>query len=191
MTLNEFIPFDPGKDSPRSIPKAPGVYIVLIRDLTTLPNQGFDISCKTFKGLDVVYVGRSISNLRNRIWNRHLGKVSGNSTLRQSLGCLFGFKQYPRDKENLENDFIRFSKENEIKLTAWMKNNFLFYYYPCADFKLVESVLIKMFNPPLNLEGDLAVENAQFRASIQMFRRETQWKKDYQKVRVLLKELTG
>ena len=189
MTLNDFIPFVPSKDNPRLISRQSGVYIVLIRALTSLPNRGYDVSCKKFRGLDVVYVGRSKSNLYKRIWNRHLGKVSGNSTLRHSLGCLFGFKQFPRDEDNKENDFIRFSDENEAWLTDWMKNNLIFYFHPCDDFKLLESALIKSFNPPLNLEGDLAVEDAQLRASIQVSRHKTPWQTEYQKVQALLKEL--
>ena len=175
MTLNDFAPFVPNEERPGSISRKPGVYIVLIRDLTSFPNCGYDISCKKFKGLNVVYVGMSKSNLYKRIWNRHLGKVSGNSTLRQSLGALFGFKQFPRDKDNLENDFIRYSEENEAWLTDWMKDNLIFYYYPCDDCDLVESALIKLFNPLLCLDGDLAVENAQLRAFIQVSRREKPW----------------
>ena len=191
MTFNDFVPFVPNEDSPRSIPRQPGVYIVLIRDLISLPNRGYDMSCKMFKGLNVVYVGMSGSNLRNRILYSHFRKLSGNSTLRQSLGSLFGFKQFPRDKDNLENDFIRYSEEDEAWLTDWMKDNLIFYYYPCDECALVESALIKLFNPPLCLDGDLAVENAQLRAFIQASRREKPWQKKYQRIQAILKELNG
>ena len=191
MTLNDFIPFNPTKDNSKQIPKLPGNYFVLIRDLNELPNRGYEVSCKVFKGMNVIYTGVSQKNLYKRIWKNHFGNVSGNSTLRQSLGCLFGYEQFPRDVNNQENDHIRFSKENEAKLTEWMKENLIFFILPYQDYSTLESALIRFFNPPLNLEGDLGVANAQFRAFIQVLRDETPWQTKYQKVQALLKELSG
>lgn len=191
MTLNEFISFDPSRDNPRQIPKLPGNYYVLIRDLNALPNRGFEVSCKEFKGMNVIYTGISQKNLYNRIWKNHFGTVSGNSTLRQSLGCVFGYEQFPRDVNDPENNHICFSKEHEVRLTEWMKENLIFYYFPYEEYTTLESALIGLYNPPLNLEGALGVENAQYRAFIQMKRHETPWQTKYQKVQALLKELKG
>ena len=190
MMLNDFMSFDPGKDDPGQIPKLPGNYFVLIRDVDALPNRGHEVSCKLFNGINVIYTGRS-KNLYDRIWKNHLGNVSGNSTLRQSLGCLFDYEQFPRDLNQPDNDHIRFSKENETKLTVWMKENLIFYYLPYQDFMTLESALVRFFNPPLNLEGNLGVENARFRAFVQVLRHETPWQTKYQKVQALLKELEG
>jgi len=191
MTLNDFIAFYPNRDSSRQIPKLAGNYFVLIRDLSALPNRGYKVSCKMFSGMNVIYTGVSRKSLYNRIRKDHLGSVSGNSTLRQSLGCLFGYEQFPRDVNNPDNNHIRFSKENEAMLTAWMKANLIFYFLPYQDYSILESALIRLFNPPLNLDGDLAVENAAFRAFISVLRDETPWQTKYQKVQALLNELNG
>ncbi len=191
MTLNDFIPFDPSKDSPRRLPQLPGNYFVLIRDLNELPNHGYEVTCKVFNGLNVIYTGISQKNLYNRIWKNHFGNVSGNSTLRQSLGCLFGYKQTARNGNKQDDDHIRFSPENEAMLTGWMKKNLIFFFLPYQDYSTLESALIRLFNPPLNLEGNLGVANAEFRACIQVMRSETPWQTKYQKVQALLKKLNG
>lgn len=135
MTLNDFIQFDPSMDSSKQIPNSPGNYFVVIRDINDFPNNGFEVVCKAFKGMNIVYTGRTGSGLRRRIVAQHMGYISGNSTLRQSLGCLFRYNQFPRDASNPNNGHIRFTNENEITLTEWIKSNLIFYYFPNNNHK--------------------------------------------------------
>ena len=123
----------------------------------------------------MIYTGKDDKNLRKRIYTQHLGTNAGRSTLRQSLGCLFGYTQIKRD--NGKNDLAKFQEEDELSLQAWMKNNLLFYFLPNDPPKPLEERLIDELNPPLNLQGNHHAVNSSFRKRLSALRSIKPWKK--------------
>lgn len=79
-----------------------------------------------------------------------------NSTLRKTLGSLFGYQKIPRDKNYQINKKTKFGAEDENSLTAWMERNLLFAYLANDKKDELESFLIDSLLPPLNVEGSKA-----------------------------------
>ena len=177
MNLDKFILFDPLTDRSTDLPKDNGDYIVTIRDIKNRPTCGYDIVTPLFRGHRIIYTGITSSGLRNRIGNQHLGTNAGRSTLRQSLGCLIGFPQIPRDPRKLENRMARFNERDEAALLDWIKENLLFYYLPNPKPETLEEELIEAFNPPLNLQKNHNPVNAEFRETLSALRRNKPWLK--------------
>lgn len=175
MNINAFIPFDPTKDDPKKIPEKPGNYIVVVRDFMSFPDLGHDLACKIFNDMDIIYTGVAGSSLHTRIWKNHFGGNAGHSTLRLSLGCLFGYGLIQRDKKDPNNGHVRFEAEDEKKLTAWMKENLVFYYFPNEMPEIGEAELIDRLNPPLNLMKNENDENLEFRMDLSELRRRKPW----------------
>lgn len=103
----------------------------------------------------VLYTGIA-SDLKRRIWTNHLHGNGGNSTLRKTLGSLFGYQKIPRDKNYQINKKTKFGAEDENSLTAWMERNLLFAYLANDKKDELESFLIDSLLPPLNVEGSKA-----------------------------------
>lgn len=103
----------------------------------------------------MLYTGIA-SDLKRRIWTNHLHGNGGNSTLRKTLGSLFGYQKIPRDKNYQINKKTKFGAEDENSLTAWMERNLLFAYLANDKKDELESFLIDSLLPPLNVEGSKA-----------------------------------
>lgn len=177
MKLDDFILFDPQVHVRTDLPKSNGNYIVTIRDIEAFPTLGYTIVTPLFRGHHVIYTGITSNGLRNRIGNQHLGTNAGRSTLRQSLGCLMGYTQIPRDLNKLENRMARFNDSDEALLLDWIKDNLLFYYLPNAESEKLEEELIATFNPPLNIQGNHKPINKDFRDALKSLRRKKPWLK--------------
>ena len=108
--------------------------------------------------------------LRRRITWAHFGDNAGRSTLRLTLGVLMGFKPIPRDVSNPHNGHTRFLPEEEKRLTDWMKDNLLVYFFPNDDYEAVEEELIASLNPPLNLMKNHNPVNSELRSHISYLR---------------------
>jgi len=131
-------------------PSAPGVYAWFLDDprrLPTLPEQG----------TDPVYVGLS-SNLAVREYDTHFrAGQSGFSTLRRSLGALLkgelNLKAQPRGAGASASNFrnYRFDDAGEHVLSAWMREHLRVAVCPCADPDAIETEMIALASPPLNL----------------------------------------
>lgn len=178
MDLNTFIKFDPSVDNGNQLPEVPGNYIVLIRNFEDLPELDQDMTCQLFHDLDVIYTGVAGTSLRTRIWKNHLGGNAGHSTLRLSLGCLFGYTLIPRDKNDINNGHVRFNADDEKALTAWMMANLIFYYIPNDLPEIAETELIDRLNPPLNLSKNSNPENMEFRLALSELRCKKPWLED-------------
>ena len=176
MELNNFTLFDPRVNSGNDLPRSSGNYIVTIRDIKELPTLGYTVVAPTFRGHNLIYIGITGDTLRTRIWNQHLGDNAGSSTLRLTLGCLFGYEIIPRDVNNPNNGKVRFSPENEKELQEWMKENLLFYYFPNKAPNSFEEELIEAFNPPLNLMKNYNPVNQEYRRKISLLRRQRPWR---------------
>lgn len=162
--------FDPFSDSESKIPDACGNYIICMKAGVQFPDISIKPSFKTFEGLKVIYTGIAGSSLRNRDYKQHFkGNNAGRSTLRKSLGVLFGCTQIPRDKDPSTGK-TKFNEGDENNLTLWMCQNLIMYFLPNSDFNGIEIELINYFNPPLNIKDNHNPVNREFRASLSQLR---------------------
>ncbi|MDR1203516.1 MAG: hypothetical protein LBL58_18060, partial [Tannerellaceae bacterium] len=132
-------------DSETKIPDEAGNYILCLRSNSKLPEISIEPILETFDGLQVIYTGIAGKSLRSRDYKQHFnGNNASKSTLRKSLGVLFGYKQIPRDS-NPKTDKTKFEVVDEVKLTEWMYENLILYFLPTSDFQQIESQLINHF----------------------------------------------
>ena len=172
MDLEKFILFNPVTGSPKEIPEGAGNYFVVLKEGHSLPDVGLPVVMAKFRWMDIVYTGVAgpSSGLRRRITWAHFGDNAGRSTLRLTLGVLMGFKPIPRDVSNPHNGHTRFLPEEEKRLTDWMKDNLLVYFFPNDDYEAVEEELIASLNPPLNLMKNHNPVNSELRSHISYLR---------------------
>ena len=162
--------FDPAVDSETVIPDKSGNYILCLKPNSNLPTVSIIPNLTSFDGLKVIYTGITSKSLRNRDFRQHFtGNNAGRSTLRKSLGVLFGYKQIPRDKDP-SNGKTKFCQTDEEKLTKWMINNLVIYFLPTTDFDCLEIELINHFNPILNIKDNHNTINADFRKMLTTLR---------------------
>jgi len=131
-------------------PSAPGVYAWFLDDahvLPSLPDQG----------RDPIYVGLS-SDLAIREYNTHFkAGQSGFSTMRRSLGALLKdelhLRAQPRGTGASATNYrnYRFDDAGEAVLSGWMREHLRVAVHPCVDPDEIETDLIALACPPLNL----------------------------------------
>jgi hypothetical protein len=162
--------FDPQCDRKEAIPNQPGNYLLCLKRDSHLPKVDVEPVFTTFEGLDVIYTGIASKNLRKRDYEQHfVGNNAGRSTLRKSLGALFGYTQVARDKDP-NTGKTKFGEADEERLSEWMCNNIVMYFWANPDSGTVEHLLIEHFHPPLNLEGNRNPGGADFRALLSRLR---------------------
>ena len=162
--------FDPSNDVDSKIVDKAGNYIICLRQGSKLPLVSIEPVFTKFQELDVIYTGIAGSSLRNRDYRQHfIGDNAGRSTLRKSLGVLFGFKQIPRDSDP-KTGKTKFGEDDEATLSEWMKKNLIMYYLPTKDHERQEKTLINHFNPPLNLKDNHNLINTDFRRLLSSLR---------------------
>ena len=158
--------FDPTKNSAEQIPDNPGNYIVCLRKGSNLPHVGIEFETKPYQGLQVIYTGIAGKSLRKRDYRQHFtGNNAGSSTLRKSIGSLFGYSKIARDK-NADNGKTKFNLSDEIKLSDWMMKNLILYFKTNSDPDGLENELISSLNPPLNLSKNKNFINLEFRKNL-------------------------
>lgn len=163
MRTSAFQLFDPLKDDVNTIPSLSGNYIFVLREGSKLTGIDIPVTFTKFRGYDVIYVGEASKSLQSRIVKQHFKGNAGKSTLRKSIGCLFGYDLIPRDSKYDENRKTKFNVADENRLSDWIKTNLLLFYYPNKDYANVEDQLIKDLNPPLNLDKNSNPINFEFR----------------------------
>lgn len=162
--------FDPKIDSETIITNSPGNYILCLKKNSNLPTVSIKPILVKFEGLQVIYTGIAGGSLRTRDFRQHFkGNNAGRSTLRKSLGVLFGYNQIPRDS-NPSTGKTKFNIEDEIYLSEWMCDNLIMYFLPTSDFNNIEIELINHFNPPLNLKANNNIINIEFRRLLSSLR---------------------
>jgi hypothetical protein len=155
--------FDPATDRETIIPNMPGNYMICLKQNSNLPKVSITPVLTSFEGFKVIYTGIAGKSLRSRDFRQHFaGNNAGRSTLRKSLGVLFGYKQIPRDKDP-NTGKTKFGELDEEKLTKWMLNNLIMFYLQTSEYESLEIEIINLFNPPLNLQGNHNSVNAEFR----------------------------
>ena len=166
---SDFKMFDPLSGNPVFIPDVPGFYLICMRQSIVLPGLMDQPQFSTYNDLRVLYIGVSNRSLRKRDFIQHFNGNAGNSTLRKSLGVLFGYKLIPRDR-NILNGKTKFCNVDEQALSNWMKKSLLLFYAIHNSPNNVESMLIRRYNPPLNLKGNYNPTNKTFRDYIRLLR---------------------
>jgi len=162
--------FDPSVDSDTDIADKAGNYIICLKQDSKLPPVSIEPEFASFEGLNVIYTGIAGSSLRNRDYRQHFtGNNAGRSTLRKSLGALFGFQQIPRDSDPTTGK-TKFGEEDEQILSDWMEINLIMFYTPTKDYGNFEIPLINLLNPPLNLQHNHNSVNTDFRILISTLR---------------------
>lgn len=172
QSLNgRFLLFDPIKNTFEQIPDKPGNYIICLRKGSKLPDIGIECELKFYQGLKVIYTGIAGKSLRKRDYRQHFtGNNAGGSTLRKSLGSLFGYPKIARDK-NAENGKTKFNISDEIKLSEWMLKNLLIYLKENSNPSDIEDELISTLNPPLNLSKNRNIINLEYRKRLSELRK--------------------
>ena len=160
-------------------PEAQGNYIFLLRPGVKLPENMIQsqptFTTLTYDGTEyeVLYTGVTSKTLYERVIKTHLfGNNAGKSTLRKSLGCLWGYPFVCRDKNPNPNRApkTKYRDEDEHSLTQWMKKNLLVLVVPNSNYDTEEDELIETFNPPLNLDKNHNVINLSYRMQIKSLR---------------------
>jgi hypothetical protein len=156
--------FNPLFNDPKLIPNAPGIYVLCVKKNWKLPLKMRGLKYHKLNGLPVVYVGKSNSSLRNRDYGTHFNGTARGSTLRKSLGVLFGLKKEPMKGR------YRFIKSHEDWLTKWMKQYLTLHFLELDNPTETEKLLINLLNPPLNIQLNKNPENAEFRNQLSAMR---------------------
>ena len=175
--LESYTPFDPKTDDQSLIADCPGLYAILLRLGSKLPECGVTYTpCMvTYMGqeYELVYVGISTKSLRGRDYGDHFVKNNaGRSTLRKSIGSLMGLKKTYRseDEKNKDRPKIKFVKEDEEKLTEWMTDNLLLLFKADLTPGKKEKEMIAILNPPLNLKDNPNIINKPYRDNLTKLR---------------------
>lgn len=165
--------FSPDKDSGDKLPNAQGNYLFCLRDGVLFSPTATNIKpvFRYVDGLRVIYTGIASKSIRGRDYKSHFGDNAGRSTLRKSIGVLFGYKQVPRDR-NPDSTKTKFGEVDEANLTSWMKTNLLMFFFVNPDCETDEMKLINHFNPPLNLNNNHNSDNYEFRKLVKKLRAE-------------------
>ena len=166
--------FDPMTMDSNMLPNVAGNYIFLLRKGSQLPQVDINpqIPEVTLDGntYQAIYTGIARKCLRNRDYRNHfVDNDASRSTLRKSIGSLFGYDLIPRKEGDLK--YKKFKPADEEKLTEWMMSNLLLAFVENADPESMEDKLIAELNPPLNLDKNDNTVNAEFRALLSKLRR--------------------
>jgi hypothetical protein len=168
----EFVLFYPEKQDAEHIPDKPGNYIVCLKKDSILPDIGESCEMKTYHELNVIYTGIAGKSLRKRDYRQHFtGNNAGSSTLRKSLGSMFGYEKIPRDKDP-SNGKTKFRENDEVKLSKWMQSNLMLYFKSNLKPDEFEDKIIRELNPPLNLSKNKNIINQEFRKKLSQLRSE-------------------
>jgi len=177
MQTNDFSPFDPLTMRQNMLPAKSGNYLMVLRTTESLPqNVSINITPQ-FTSIEyngdyyaVVYVEKSKKSIKES-YKQHFQGTADNSTIRKSIGCLIGFKL---KSDNMYSDSLSskkgFNDMEEQLVTEWMKKNLLVLYYTNNDYKNAGQELIKVYNPPLNLQGNFYKVNAEYRKQLSALR---------------------
>ena len=165
--------FDPMTMDSNMLPNVAGNYVFLLRKGSQLPQVDINpqIQELTLDGntYQAIYTGIASKSLRRRDYRAHfIGNDASRSTLRKSIGSLFGYDLIPRKEGDLK--YKKFKPADEEKLTEWMMSNLLLAFVENADPESMEDKLIAELNPPLNLEKNHNKVNAEFRALLSKLR---------------------
>ena len=165
--------FDPMTMDSDMLPNVAGNYVFLLRKGSQLPKVDIEpkIPEVTLDGntYQAIYTGIASKSLRKRDYRNHfVDNDASRSTLRKSIGSLFGYDLILRKEGDTKHK--RFQPADEEKLTEWMMSNLLLAFVENAAPKPLEEKLIAELNPPLNLDKNHNMVNKEFRALLSKLR---------------------
>lgn len=165
--------FDPMTMDSNTLPNVAGNYVFLLRKGSHLPKVDIEpqIPEVTLDGntYQAIYTGIASESLRQRVYHYHfVGNDASSSTLRKSIGSLFGYDLILRKVGDLKHK--KFKPADEEKLTEWMMSNLLLAFVENADPEPWEVKLIAELNPPLNLDKNTNMVNKEFRTLLSKLR---------------------
>lgn len=171
--MENFKLFDPMTMDSNTLPNVAGNYVFLLRKGSQLPKIDIEpiIPEVTLDGntYQAIYTGIASESLGERVYRTHfVGNNASRSTLRKSIGSLFGYDLIPRKEGDLK--YKKFKPADEEKLTEWMMSNLLLAFVENADPEPLEEKLIAELNPPLNLDKNHNMVNKEFRALLSKLR---------------------
>lgn len=179
IAIDKYVLYDPSCETSQTPLDEPGNYIFILKDGVVLPTDKIKVEpifkSLNFKGKEyrVLYVGiAQKESLYKRVIKMHLlGNNAGKSTLRKSLGCLWGYKFINRDKKS-DSKKTKYCDNDEASITSWMITNLLVLFAPnIGDLDKEENELIAIFNPPLNLSKNHSIINLDYRQQLSVLRR--------------------
>lgn len=166
--------FIPTVDMPTKLPDAAGAYLICVRNADDLPVKMKELEYSYVNELPVIYVGiagrpiSKVKSIRKRDYRNHFNGKARSSTLRKSLGVLFGLeKEYESETNNLKYKFI---DEHEERLSKWMKDNLIMNFVTIDNPMEFEIYLINTYEPPLNLKDNNSEKNRTFRKELSQLR---------------------
>jgi len=165
--------FNPLVDDQQTIPDKHGLYAICITNKDALPVAMKDIYFNEIDGYLVLYLGISASqSLHKRDYKNHFTGSARNSTVRKSLGSLWGWEKYRNYGENRKYSF---DKKREDEITKWMHENAFMFYWVANDdtteLGKIEKRLIKEISPPLNIQYNHSPINKTFRGTLREARK--------------------
>ncbi len=166
--------FIPTVDMPTKLPDTAGAYLICVKNTDALPIKMKELEYSYVNGLPVIYVGiagrptSKVKSIRKRDYSNHFNGKARSSTLRKSLGVLFGLeKEYESETNKLKYKFI---DEHEDKLSKWMKDNLIMHFVTIDNPMEFEIYLINTYEPPLNLKDNNNENNRTFRKELSQLR---------------------
>ena len=165
--------FDPMTMDSNTLTNVAGNYVFLLRKGSHLPKVDIEpqipevtLDDNTYQA---IYTGIASESLRQRVYHYHfVDNDASRSTLRKSIGSLFGYDLILRKEGDLKHK--KFQPADEEKLTEWRMSNLLLAFVENAAPKPLEEKLIAELNPPLNLEKNHNMVNKEFRALLSKLR---------------------
>lgn len=162
--------FDPAVDERTTLPDAPATYIACLRPGIDLPKTNGEPVYTDLNGHRVLYIGTAKKSLRRREYVEHFEADAGRSTLRKSLGVLFGYNMIPRDRKFAGSRKTKFNPDSEQQLSTWMKQSLVLFWAAAGTPTEMEKALIVKFDPPLNLDRNRNTVNWFFRERLKTLR---------------------
>lgn len=174
--LKDYTLFDPRTDDESKIVNEPGNYVILLQSGSKLPEITSTYSPTTIvyedKEYEVIYVGISNKALYKRDYKNHFNGNAGKSTLRKSIGSLMGLKKTYRSngEQRKSSPKTKFIKEDEEILSEWMNDNLLLLYKANPAPDTLETEMIEILNPPLNILKNYNTVNKSYRSLLSTLR---------------------
>lgn len=160
----------PQCDNPDDLPNQTGIYMICAKNKAIIKQNMPGAAYPEIDGNPIIYVGISeTQGLRDRDYKNHFNGTARNSTLRKSLGSLFGWRA---DRIYDNSGRYRFNTMREKELTRWMCDNLIMFYWFCLNSELgdLETKLINELDPPLNISKNKSPINKVFRKELKKLR---------------------
>lgn len=133
-----------------SVPNAPGLYSLRIKNIENLPAP-FD-QYITERGHNIIYIGIASKSLYQRMLNQEL-RANGHGTFFRSTGAMLGYRppagslNHRKNKRN-----YTFSSIDEQKIIDWINTNLLVNWIEISEgLNGIETELISKYKPLLNI----------------------------------------